>query len=76
MPKARAVIGSTSQAMRALKALEARVIRAELVKIPGGGRAGRGCAYGVEFSSTQTDNVLRILAADGIAVREIINERK
>ncbi|MBR2371058.1 MAG: hypothetical protein IKA82_03450 [Clostridia bacterium] len=71
MARARAVIGSVTSAMRARSVLEREVIRVDVVKITDTGDR-RGCVYGIEFSDTQTENVLRILNRSRITVKRLI----
>ena len=66
-----AVIGSMTQAMKAQSALSEAAIRSSIVKVSSAKTTG-GCAYGVDFSCTQSANVRTVLERGGIRVREYL----
>lgn len=63
-----AVIGSMTQAMRAQKILANAAIRAEIIKADSS-LTKRGCAYALEYSCVQNQNVKTILERAGVRVR-------
>ena len=72
-----AVVGSMTTALSAQRALATAAIRSEIVKQDSTGHdtaGGRGCSYGVAFSSAQRGNVRAILSAAHINVRRYTNE--
>jgi hypothetical protein len=58
-------------AMRAQTLLAEAAIRSAVVKISSAKGTG-GCAYGVDFPCTQRSNVVTVLQAAGIRVREYL----
>lgn len=71
--KYKAVLGSTTQALRAQKALAAASIPSEVVKT-GSGASHHGCVYGIEFDAMQYKNVRMILSSARINVKEYITD--
>ncbi len=67
-----AVIGSMTLAMKAQSVLADAAIRADLTKISSAAAQG-GCAYGVDFACTQSQNVRTVLSRAGIRVRQYID---
>ena len=65
-------IGSSSQAMRAQRALSAAAIPSSVEK--GTADAHRGCVYGVRFSAGQKNNVHVVLRTAGIHFRSARDE--
>ena len=61
-----AAVGTMTAAMSAQRALAAAAIRSEITKED---TSGRGCGWGVEFSSAQYGNVRTILTSAHINVR-------
>ncbi len=66
-----AVIGSMTQAMRAQAVLAEAAIRAGVTKISSA-QSHNGCAYGVDFSCTQSGNVRIVLEKAGVRVRQYL----
>ncbi len=66
-----AVIGSMTQAMKAQSALAEAAIRAGITKISSS-QTHNGCAYGVDFSCTQSGNVRTVLNRAGVKVRQYL----
>jgi hypothetical protein len=58
-------------AMRAQTILAEAAIRSAVVKVSSAKGTG-GCAYGVDFPCTQMSNVVTVLQAAGIRVREYL----
>lgn len=65
-----ASFASMTLAMKAQKTLAGAAIRSEVVKLDSSYSA-RGCAYGLEFSCAQTNNVRTILGNARIPVKNI-----
>lgn len=63
-----ASIGSQTLAIKAQKVLAQAAIRAEVVKLDSS-RSGHGCAFGVEVSCAQMNNVRTILGNARIPVK-------
>lgn len=61
-----AVIGSTTAAIKAQRALSGAAIRADVVKVSYAG--GRGCEYGVRFPRALSGNAAAILESKNISV--------
>lgn len=71
--KYKAVLGSTTQALRAQRALATASIPSEVVKT-GSGASHHGCVYGIEFEAIQYKNVRMILSSARINVRGYITD--
>ncbi len=63
-----AVMGNLTSAQKAQKVLAAAAIPSSVGKI-GGGSMHKGCAWSVNFSCNQMQNVRTVLASAGINVR-------
>ena len=63
-----AVLGSMTQAMRAQRVLAGAAILSEVLKVDSNALR-RGCAFGVEYSCLQRNNVKAVLENAGIRVR-------
>lgn len=63
-----ASVGSQTLAMKAQKVLAQAAIRADVVKLDSS-RSGHGCAWGVEVSCAQMNNVRTILTGARIPVK-------
>lgn len=63
-----AIVGSQTLAIKAQKTLAQAAIHAEVVKADSS-RSGHGCAYGVEVSCAQINNVRTILTGARIPVK-------
>ncbi len=61
-------LGSVSSAIAAQKVLASAAIYAEVIKREGTTRSG-GCAYGIEFSCQQANNVRAVLRSSNIRIR-------
>lgn len=66
-----AVVGSMTMAMKAQTALSEAAIRSGIAKISSSD-THNGCAYGVDFSCTQSANVRTVLSHAGIRVRQYL----
>lgn len=66
-----AALVSLTYAMKAQKALSAAGLHSDIVKLDSS-RTRRGCAYGVQFRCEYSDNIRRVLQADGIGVRQYL----
>ncbi len=68
-----AVIGSMTLAMKAQSVLAEAAIRSSITKISSG-VTHNGCAYGVDFSCTQSRNVTTVLSRAGVRVRQYLQD--
>ena len=64
-----AELQSMTVAHKAQNALAAAAIPTEIIKI-GSPSARRGCAYGIEFACSQSNNVAAVLSGAGISVKK------
>ena len=64
-----ATLASMTVALKAQKALAAAAIPSNIIKIERSSSL-HGCAYGIEFSCNQKNNVARVLGSAGIAVKK------
>jgi len=67
-----AAFPSMTQALGAQRALARAAIRARVVKL-NANQTTHGCAYGLEFSCMQQQNVKTILAASSITASRYLN---
>ena len=63
-----AAIGSVTEAMKAERLLLRAGIKVEVLKVDKA--TGRGCIYGIKFPIAQRGNVLSVLSASGIKVKD------
>ncbi len=66
-----AVIGSMTQAMQAQELLAGAAIRARVTKVSSAS-THTGCAYGVEVTCRQMENVESVLRGAGIRIRQVL----
>lgn len=66
-------IGSATQAMKAIRALNAYSIPATTIKLSTS-NSKTGCIYGIEFGCRNVNNVKRILSAEKIRFEEYRND--
>ena len=67
-----ATFESLTMATKAQHALTAAAIRCEVVKLDSS-HSGHGCAWGVEFSCAQDNNVRTVLGNARISVKKILD---
>lgn len=67
--KCTATLTSLTQAQKAQKALALAAIPSNIVKTEPASSL-RGCAYGLEFSCNQRNNIARVLGTAGISVKK------
>ncbi len=66
-------LASLTEAMKIQSALAKRAIPAEVIKLESSS-AKKGCAYGLEFSCGQINNVRALLDGTGTRVKRWIND--